>query len=147
MPRIQQRAAIYARKSRGTGAQKSVESLQTQIDQCLEAIQDAGHHLAGIFMDVADRNDLRTRPGLNQLRGRMREGAVTLVYVVDHTRLGGTVEQWCDLHDEAARRGCLFRYVHQDDPDERAFLLHALDALALRYRQEDEAGEADTDGR
>src|SRR6266496_2957892 len=72
-----QRAAIYVRVS--SSGQEDNSSLATQEAAARAYCADHGYHSVEVFTDVHTGAQYRERPGLTELRERVRAGAVDVL--------------------------------------------------------------------
>ena len=105
------RCAIYTRKSIAKGLDQEYNSLDAQLDMCLECIkrhEDDGWVFVGSFVDAAVSGTTVDRAQLNLLRQQVRAGAIDCVVVYKLDRLSRDLGDFTTLMKEFSEHNVAF---------------------------------------
>jgi site-specific DNA recombinase len=108
------RIAIYARTAARDG--NPSPSITRQLERLRAHVAAQGWEVAeeNVFVDDGQSGYILERPGLEQLRVRVRAGEIDIVWATDMNRLTRNYADVQTLQEESKSAGCQVRFL--DDP-------------------------------
>lgn len=153
------RCAIYTRKSIAKGLDQEYNSLDAQLDMCLECIkrhENDGWVFVGSFVDAAVSGTTVDRAQLNMLRQQVRAGAIDCVVVYKLDRLSRDLGDFTTLMKEFNEHNVAFisatQSIETHTPEGKLSMnmmavVADYEAAIIRARLKDKINAAKSQGR
>ncbi len=129
------RAAVYGRVSTEL-QEKEGFGLPSQIDACLELVEECGWDLVATVRDEGYSGTTLNRPGLDRVIELVNQKALDVLVVHSPDRLSRDAASLLVLHREITRKGVQIRFVKgQSDDTPEGKLLFGMQALIADYER------------